>query len=93
MASLKISEEHYQLLRIACLAVLAAHPTVVDDYRKDGLSNMRLNWDVLRAATIEGRNGMAWICSELYPYLNDSHIGSALAHIMANDGLNSNGKR
>jgi len=90
---LKIKKEHYAELERACMEVLAAYPGIEERYASHGLSSMRLNFDVLRACVFPGMNGTEYQCRVLYPYLNDDHIGSALAKIMKNDGLNSKGKR
>jgi hypothetical protein len=90
---MKITPEHYAQLENGIHAVLAAHPTVKTDYAAQALSDMRLNWDLLRAAKINGKSGITWVCDELYSYLNDAHIGTALAKIVGNSGTNSNGKR
>ncbi len=90
---MKIQDAHYQKLETACKEVLAAHPAItVEAYAAQGLSAMRFNFDVLWACKIDGKTGNAWICSELYPYMNDEHIGTALKRIMGNDGLNRHGK-
>jgi hypothetical protein len=86
---LKITQAHYDKLEAACHAVVAAHSDGATRYQAAGLSSMRLNWDILRAATIDGEPGTRWVCIELYPYLNDTHINSALARIMGNDGKSS----
>ena len=46
-------------------------------YLAAGLSTKRYQWDLLRHAV-----GMSWVCDTLYPYLNDSHIQSALNHLV-----------
>jgi hypothetical protein len=38
----------------------------------------RLRWDLVTAAKLT-----PWICSDLYPYLNDSHIDTALRAAVA----------
>lgn len=95
MARLKITPSDYAKLETACRAVLDAHPDIKEEYSKAGFSAMRLNWDVLRASIVmpERMSGMSFTCDVLYKYLNDSHVGSALAKIMDNDGRDSKGKR
>ena len=46
-------------------------------YAAAGLSDMRFCWDCVNAAGLTG-----WICSELYSYLNDEHIETALRSII-----------
>jgi len=86
---MKITNEHYAKMEAGCNAVLAAHPELPEQYRAAGLSDMRLNWDVLRAATIDDTPGIPWICRNLYCYMNDTHIGTALKNIIGNTGLST----
>lgn len=65
------------------LATLKAAITPLDteerraDYRKQGLTNTRYRWDLAYDA------GMgSWMYHALYPYLNDSHIDTALRSIV-----------
>ncbi len=91
---MKIKREHYDVLKSACESVLAAHPHItMATYQAQGLSAMRFNWDVLNAARINGERSCLYLSDVLYPYLNDTHIGTALASIMGNDGTNASGKR
>lgn len=54
-------------------------------YAAAGLSDERYRWDLLRHG-LKQRNpeqpSTQWICDELYPYLNDSHIDTALRHLV-----------
>ena len=77
---MKMKQEHYTYLK-AKLEHLAEK---IDTHRKwliaDGTAKdieMRLRWDLLYAAKID-----TFICDKLYPYLNDSHIDTALRKIM-----------
>lgn len=90
---MKIKPEHFKILKDACEIVIAKHPDTYAQYQAEGLSNMRFNWDVLHASCIEGVSGNAWICRNLYDYLNDEHINTALARILGNDGTNRHGKK
>lgn len=91
---MKIQTEHYDVLKAACNEVLAAHPNItLATYEAQGLSAMRFNWDVLNAAKINGDRSCKYLSDVLYSYLNDSHISTALASIMGNDGKNAKGKR
>jgi hypothetical protein len=47
--------------------------------RPDG--SMRDRWDALSAAGL-----IPWVCSTLYPYLNDNHIDTALRAIARGNG-------
>lgn len=78
---MKIKPEHYKLMAEA-LAPLILNTAVRQSYTAAGYSDMRFRWDVLRASTIEGVRGITWIGDNLYPYMNDDHIDTALRHIM-----------
>ena len=72
---MKIKPEHLEHMRQA----IAKWDT--DFYRSRyeaaGLSTTRYQWDLVRAAGL-----MPWLCDELYSYLNDTHIQTALNKIV-----------
>lgn len=73
--ALKIKPEHLDHMRQA-LAKWDT-PFYRERYKAAGLSDMRFRGDALRAAGL-----MPWVCSDLYAYLNDEHIDSALRHLV-----------
>lgn len=74
---MKIKPEHYaELERIFLGARPLAEPLA--EYLKAGNSAKRWRWDVLYLAKASN-----WICQNLYPYLNDDHIDTALRRIVA----------
>jgi hypothetical protein len=90
---MKMHPDHFAKLKTACLEVLRANPNAAQDYKNAGKSDKRFNWDVLRAATIDGQKSTRFICDVLYTSgLNDDQIGTALKAIMGNTGLGDNGK-
>lgn len=68
---MKIKAEHLEHLRQG----LAKWDTDFhrSRYIAAGLSTKRYQWDLIRAAGL-----MTWLCDTLYPYLNDTHIQTAL---------------
>ena len=69
---MKIKAEHYEYLKEH---ILKAENKIT--FRNDCLlSPMRYRWDLLHAAGLT-----KWICDNLYPYLNDDHIDTALRKI------------
>lgn len=40
-------------------------------------SDTTLSWSIFRSCKIEG-NSFTWVCDNLYPYLNDTHITTVL---------------
>jgi len=73
---MKMREEHYAYLQKA-IAPLDTEE-LRSYYRNAGLSDKRYRWD------LHYRAGLAkWTCDELYPYLNDDHIDTALRKICA----------
>lgn len=82
---MKMSPEHYEILKDACVKVIKARPTAMAQYRGQGLSEKRFRWDVLWAA--QAQNFLPtryWITEVLYPAgLNDTHIDTALRRIIA----------
>jgi len=69
---MKMTTEHYEYLK---LRILKAETQVIFQ-NNCLLSPMRYRWDLLRIAV-----PVRWVCDELYPYLNDDHIDTALRHI------------
>lgn len=72
---MKITSAHLETLR----ATIAPHDT--DEKRADyvaaGLSTVRYQWDLVRVS-----GALQFVCSDLYKYLNDSHIQTALNNIV-----------
>lgn len=68
---MKMKLEHYAHIQCA----LAAHdtPAARQAYAAAGLSTTRYQWDMLRKAGL-----LSFLCRELYEYLNDSHVQTAL---------------
>ena len=76
---MKITPAHYVHMRDAIAgllphvdslkAAIAADPRVKDPAR-------RLRWDMLWRAGLSD-----WVCREIYPYADDSHIETALRRI------------
>ncbi|HBG47609.1 MAG TPA: hypothetical protein DDW94_11575 [Deltaproteobacteria bacterium] len=80
---LKIKPEDYRILKAAVEKVARENPGMRREYRENGLSEMRYRWDLLWKA------GLRIGCSigtpgdlNLYDYMNDEHIDSALRHIV-----------
>lgn len=78
---MKIQPEHYRTLQDAVWAVVKARPDAWAVYQERGWSAKRFRWDVLRAAGL-----MPWVCDELYLYLNDEHIYTALRRALPLEG-------
>lgn len=78
---MKMTPEHFAHLKneIAHFAELAKEhrKTLRNDPRVNDVEK-RLRWDIAHAAKLT-----PWICSDLYPYLNDTHIDTALRAAVA----------
>ena len=72
---MKIQASHYEHLA-AAVAPLDT-PVRRAAYVAADLSDMRYRWDLTYAVGLT-----PWICSTLYPYLNDDHIDTALRRII-----------
>jgi len=80
---MKIRPEHLSVMSKAMHDLLKKNPDKHLWYKANGLSIIRYRWDFLHASTFPcGSTGTAWICRELYPYLNDNHIDTALKHVI-----------
>lgn len=73
---MKMKPEHFAHLKNAIAPFTEnakAHREILrNDPRVNDLEK-RLRWDLAHAAKLT-----PWICSDLYPYLNDTHIDTAL---------------
>ena len=81
---LKIRPEHFELIKNKIKSIgadkIATHKTFLqspENPRKPKDLEKRLRWDCLKNV-IDSK----WICDNLYSYLNDDHIDSALRQIM-----------
>jgi hypothetical protein len=71
---MKITHEHYEHLRAGM--AIKHNDTAYQEYKRNGLSDMRYRWDCVRAAGL-----MPFICDTLYQYCDDRHIDTALRNI------------
>jgi hypothetical protein len=90
---MKIKPEHFEKMKAACEAVVAAHQNVAAEYRAAGHSEMRYRWDVLHAAKIDGQPSRVFICDVLYEYAHDEHIDTALRSIFNHPKRDKGDKR
>jgi hypothetical protein len=74
---MKIRKEHYDHLKNYMRVTYAQNIEAINTYENLGLSPKRLRWDILWGAVRS-----QWICTNLYPYLDDEHIDTALRNIM-----------
>lgn len=77
---MKMKLDHFHYLQDA----MAINAQYIPQYRAHIIAEgkakdieMRLRWDVLYLSGLYG-----WICDNLYPYLNDDNIDTALRAIM-----------
>lgn len=71
---MKISKEHYEYLESAILPLMEEIPLSL--YVEKGLSEKRYRWDLSYMANLTN-----WICDNIYPYADDSHLDTALRKI------------
>ena len=74
---MKITKEHYAILRTACEQVIANNPNMKREYEEQGLSDKRYRWDVWYMT----ENMLTFTCNILYKYLDDNHVDTALRSI------------
>lgn len=74
---MKMTNEHYSYILSELDTLLDIHETTLEEVKKDytakGLSMERMRWDLTYYAKLT-----PWICDNLYNYLNDGHIDTAL---------------
>ena len=80
--ALKMTPEHYDILKNGIAATVTANPEYVTKAVAHGFSTTRIRWDLFWASTFNGQSAELWMTKTLYPYLNDTHIDSALRKIV-----------
>lgn len=78
---MKIKPEHYATLKATLEDVAHLYPEFVARFSampkiKD--ADRAARWQLLREA-----QAIHWLCDTLYPYLNDTHVDTALRHAYA----------
>ena len=81
---MKIKPEHYQYMLEAIRPLAVYIPQqraaiIAQGKAKD--VEKRLRWDLFHAAKLN-----TWMCDNLYPYLHDEHVDTALKRIMKEIG-------
>ena len=71
---MKMRQEHYDALLAAFKLVFARHYSLIKQYRAQGMSELRLRWDILHASGFDTR--------PLYVYLSDATIDTAMRRAM-----------
>ena len=80
---MKMTPAHFDILRNAIAKIRKDEPDLRMIYTENGHTDMRFAWDMVHRAKIGNHNtGTSFICKELYPYLNDTHIETALRKII-----------
>ena len=80
---MKIKDDDYKALCKFVHPVIAAHPNAEADYQAKGLSPKRLRWDLFWASNCKIGDGAGMSGDiNLYSYMNDDHIDTALRRIM-----------
>ena len=84
---MRITKQHYNELKQAISLIPASavkeHREFIKQEGKAKDIEKRLRWDTLYATRIKIGDGKGMPGLPLYGYLNDSHIDTALKHIMA----------
>jgi hypothetical protein len=73
---MKMTKEHYGVLEEAIREVINKYPDMQQAYKEQGFSSMRYRWDLYHSI-----NRSRSFKIELYTYLNDNHIDTALKRI------------
>jgi hypothetical protein len=84
-AGMKIQPEHYKTLVNALKATKSAFPKLTPQYYVDNKIGkdhaMRFRWDMLNISKFDGAskaNSAKWVSDNLYSYMDDNHIDTAL---------------
>lgn len=81
---MKIKPEHLEKIKTAMSKTMARpdYNQAKENYKARGLSKKRFAWDVFNWEDIDGMRPCEFSCKELYSYLNDSHIETAILRIV-----------
>lgn len=71
---MKMTRKDFETLRVAILAKKEEHKIELKNYHSHGLSSTRYRWDIFNTIDFE-------LVQDLYAYLDDSHIDTALRKI------------
>lgn len=78
---MKMKAEHFNTLKTAISNVLEEYPNVASDYEKGRFARSVGTKDLQRRFCFDllfGAGINEWVCNELYSYLNENHIYTAL---------------
>ena len=83
---MKIKPEHYEYLRAEIDSVFERYPAhrLIEEYETGQFARSDKTKDLQKRFCFDLMYGCglsSWICTELYPYLDDSHIYTALKSI------------
>jgi len=71
---MKMKKEHYDKIKKALSPLIASNK---ENYKREGLSKVRFAWDLFYACPLPLE-----VRQDIYQYLNDSHIQTALFRII-----------
>ena len=81
---MKIKPQHYSIIKDSINQFMESHKGLLEQHYQDIKINnkakdidKRFRWDIIHGAGLT-----QFICKELYPYLNDDHIDTALRRVM-----------
>lgn len=77
---MKMRPEHYAILKKAVITVIDADPDAQKVWYKKRSKAFR--WDCCYFARVKTQKMSAWISENLYSYLDDTHIDTALKKIV-----------
>jgi hypothetical protein len=78
---MRITKEDYAKLKKLVDVVLEKEPTAKAEYIADGKSQTYFCWDVYHKVSSQATVTEKFWLHDLYSYLNDDHLETALKHI------------
>lgn len=81
---MKIKAEHLEHLRIEIQKVLDRYPNIVNEYETGQFARSNKVKDLQKRFCFDlsfGAGLNQFICNELYPYMNDDHLYTALKRV------------
>ena len=74
---MKITPRDFQVVKTMLERSIVDTPANREAYIKAGLSSKRYRWDCFRLS-----GGISFLCNELYAYMNDDHMDTALRKLI-----------
>lgn len=78
---MKIKPEHFQIILSAMQVTSNKNPGILERARYEGHTLSRFGHFILYASQVNGEDMSKWICDNIYPYADDTHLKTVVLRI------------